>query len=114
MEFALGLSIAAVLLAAVALARAYVPPQGRAVKELVRDVDELIEHVSLLDKRLISRGSRENMDKARAAHEERKARRDKIEEEATAILAAAKAAPPAPLDEHEQRAAIRRKIGLHH
>jgi hypothetical protein len=86
----LGIACLAAVLAAVAIARAYVPPQQRSVRELLVRVAELENDYAELAGRLTNRQRKEGMEKARTAHEERKARRDAVEEHAAQILAAAK------------------------
>lgn len=100
----------ALLLASVALFRAYVPPQQRVVGELVQRVADLEYLLENFGKRLNKRASTENMDKARSAAEERKSRRDSIEEHAVAVLAQQQQQPQSvlPLD----RAALRRQVSL--
>lgn len=85
--FVLGAAGLGVVLSAVALLRAYVPPQTRDVAELAARVSDLEAVAIDYGKRLTARARKENMDTARQAHEVRKAQRDAVLEEAAALIA---------------------------
>lgn len=108
-EIALVFASLAVVLSAWALLRAYRPPQTRQVLELAAEVADLQTGVDALSARLTKRGKVENMDKARAAHEERAQQRDAITAEAAAIIAQQKQ-PAAPSDPDALRRALRAKV----
>lgn len=103
----LGVAAAALVLSALALWRAYVPPQQRTVAALQADVADLAFAVEEFGKRLTSRARRENMDTARQAAEERKARRDTIESEAAALIEATRAVAPQPQQQPPSKAQLR-------
>lgn len=117
MDYGFLLSIASLVLAALALGRAYVPPQTRAVHDLRGRVEDLEHDGDELHKRLNKRSARENMDKARTAHVEKSERRDRIEEEALAVIERSKKHQPDLLSEDPNDPAViarwRERAGLH-
>jgi len=102
------------LAAIVSLYCAFRPPQGRVLSDLRQRVEDLEYDVNPPDPglhaRLTKRARRENMDAARAAHEEKRTRREAIEQQAHAIISGATTSPvPAP-DPDAQRAALRARV----
>lgn len=106
------LSGAAVVLGAVAVYRAFLPPQTRALYLLTGRVEDLEAAHEDLRARLTKRAQRENMDKARSAHEERALRRDQIEAQAAEIIEAAKNQPAAPQSPADLKIALRQRLRL--
>lgn len=107
----LGIACAALLLAALALYRAYVPPQQRRVAELTANVADLQESVDDFGRRLTGWKRGAGMEQAREAHKTRRAASDTVLAEAAAVLeavkaapAAAQASPPPPLSKEALRA----------
>jgi len=101
------IACAALVVAAAALLRAYVPPQVRAVRELQVRVGDLEQSWEDLAGRFTSRQRKDGMEKARAAHTEAKARRTAIEEHAAAILASAQQTQPQALSAADLKAQLR-------
>jgi len=89
------LSSTALLIAAVALYRSYIPPQTRRVAELTADVADLQHSVDTFGSRLTGWKRSEGMEEARGALKTRRAASDKVLQEAAAVLEAVKGAPPA-------------------
>lgn len=110
-DWTLVAACAALGLGAVSLWRCYVPPQSRKVLELTGRVEDLEFGYDETRKRLTMRAARENMATARTASDERRARRDKIEEQAEAILAGKNAPAAAPADDPDS---IRARLRAQH
>lgn len=107
---ALVLALIASVLALVALARAYRPPQQRAVNELLARVGELeLSHADLAQ-RFGKRARIESMDAARAKLEEKRGARQRVEEEAAELLAQQTKQPAAPTDPEQLRAQLRAQL----
>ena len=104
----LWIASAALVLAAVALIRSYVPPQQRRVAELTANVADLQESVDDFGRRLTNWKRAGGVEQAREAYKARRASSDKVLEEAAAVLEAVKAAPqpaaPPPLSKEALRA----------
>lgn len=101
MDYGFALACLALVLALAACVRCYVPPQQRGVNDLRARIEDLEHDTDDLHKRLNKRAGKENMEKARFTHEERAARREAIEAEAAAVIAASKATPiTPPPDDH--------------
>lgn len=120
MDISLILAIAALVLGAVAVLRSYVPPQQRVVNDALQRLVDVEEGLTALSARSNKRSRQENMEKAREAHEVRAERRDRIEEQAAAIIAqhAEKPAQQPTLqlaggtDLKAAKAAMRRQLGI--
>ena len=105
---ALCLSVASALVACVC---AWKPPQQRDVRELRAIVEEVAADQLDLHQRVLARSRKENMDHARAVHETKRQRQQRIEEDAVAVIEAAKQGQlPMPADPDTQRAALRKKF----
>lgn len=115
----LGIACFAVVIAAIALARSYVPPQTRKVMEVEQRVSDLEWGYEQISGRMTKRAREGGMEKAREAYTTRNKAADALAAEALAVLESNKrqAAEPAQLDPAAQRAAVkaalRAKAGIH-
>lgn len=82
----LAVAIAAALIALVALARSFVPPQARAVQELAARVELLELRAAQIGEAFTARERRQIAAEARAAKAEKAEQRRNIAEEAAALL----------------------------
>lgn len=94
--FELAIALVALVASLVALARAYKPPQARAVAALQGRVEDLEIAFADVRERVTTRERRAQMEHARQVHEAKQRQRSTAEEQAHQIIAAAAAAPPPP------------------
>lgn len=106
------LSSAALVVALIALCRAYVPPQTRAVRELQSEVADLGADHDALKRHVHKRVRVDQAEGARDAREAKRARQDRLEQEALAIIERGQQAPQQqlPLDPDTERAQLRAKV----
>lgn len=118
MDYSLWLSLGGLILACLALARAWIPPQQRELWNLTGRVEDLESAHRDVRDRLTQRAKSENMAKAREVLDEKRRSARDLEAEALQVLEAAKNPPPpqSPPDPAAAKRALRAQLfkkGLH-
>lgn len=106
------ISCVALAFAAIALARAYVPPQQRQVHELRGRVEDLELAHEDVRTRLTRRARQEGLDQARQVKTGAAAERDALADQARQLLAAQAAAGQATAATAGSKDELRRRFGL--
>ena len=105
----------ALVIAAAALIRSYIPPQQRQVADLTAAVADLQYSVETFGNRLTGWKRGDGMEQAREKLKTRRAASDKVLEEAAAVLEAVKGAPPLPQQQQAlplTKEALRREFNI--